>query len=109
MIMIAVTQIYLVTGGYHNNKYLSSTELLQENSDSWSFTGGLPTPRAYLVAATMARRLVVTGGSEAGQYYPDILEYRHHTQDWALLDTMKIARRSHAVSAVNWDDVKQYC
>ena len=98
-----------MTGGYYNNNYLSSTEILQENSHSWSFTGALPTPRAYLRAASIARRLVVTGGSQAGQYYADILEYRPHTKDWALLDNMKIARRSHAMSAVNWDDVKQYC
>ena len=102
-------QTYLVTGGYNDNKDISSTEMLGENSPSWTFTGELPTPRAYLSGTNINNRVVVTGGSHKGEYYDDILEYDPALGEWSVLGSMMVARRTHGVSAVNWEDVRQHC
>ena len=98
-----------MTGGYNDNKYLSSTELLQDKSPHWVSTGPLPSPRAYLAGVTIHQRVLVTGGSEKGEYHDDILEFDPSTEEWILLDKMRVARRTHAVSVVNWEDVRQFC
>ena len=98
-----------MTGGYNDNKYISSTELLHHDSTDWVFTGELPSPRAYLGGVNINQRVLVTGGSKKGEYYDDILEFEPSNGEWTLLDKMKVARRTHAVSAVNWEDVRQFC
>ena len=53
-------QTYLVTGGYGGG-YLSTTELLVETSSTWTFSGGLPTPRCCLHGANIDGRILMTG------------------------------------------------
>ena len=58
------TQVYLVTGGYHQDKeILSSTELLVHGSSQWVFSEPLPSPRGGLRAATLtlSNQIIVTG------------------------------------------------
>ena len=57
-------QVYLVTGGLHQDD-LDSTELLTEGASSWVFSGVLPSARYALRAATLDNRLIVTGESLA--------------------------------------------
>ena len=53
-----IFQTFLVTGG---NNFLSSTELLVENSDKWISSGELPTPRMGLSGANIDQRVIMTG------------------------------------------------
>ena len=54
-------QTFLVTGGWSGNDYLSSTELLVENSAKWIYSGELPTPRYYLRGANIDQRVIMAG------------------------------------------------
>ena len=54
-------QTFLVTGGWNGTDYLSSTELLKENSTTWVLTGELPNPRYGLRLATVDNRVLLTG------------------------------------------------
>ena len=54
-------QTYLVTGGFYDDDYLSSTELLVETSSTWTFSGELPTPRRGLCGANIDGRILMTG------------------------------------------------
>ena len=53
-------QTYLVTGGWDGDKR-STTELLEETSSTWKFTGQLPTPRGGLRGANIDGRILMTG------------------------------------------------
>ena len=53
-------QVYLVTGGLHQND-LDSTELLTEGASAWVFSGVLPSARYGVKAATLDNKLIVTG------------------------------------------------
>ena len=57
---VIIFQTFLVTGGY-NRGYLSSTELLVENSAKWIYSGELPTPRDELRGANIDQRVIMTG------------------------------------------------
>ena len=57
---VIIFQTFLVTGGY-NRGYLSSTELLVENSAKWIYSGELPTPRDGLRGANIDQRVIMTG------------------------------------------------
>ena len=41
--------------------------------------------------------------------YNEILEFRPDTEDWSLAGRMLEARDYHAVSTINFEDVKKYC
>ena len=53
-------QVYLVTGGLHQND-LDSTELLTEGASAWVYSGVLPLATAGLRAATLDNKLIITG------------------------------------------------
>ena len=59
---LTIFQTFLVTGGYiGGGAWLSSTELLVENSADWIYSGELPTPRTGLKGANIDRREIMTG------------------------------------------------
>ena len=62
---VIVFQTLLVTGGSYqtiwSRGYLSSTELLVENSAKWIYSGELPTPRYNLRGANIDQRVIMTG------------------------------------------------
>ena len=58
---VIIFQTFIVTRGYDNGDYLSSTELLGENSAEWIYSGELPTPRDGLRGANIDQRVVMTG------------------------------------------------
>ena len=61
---VIIFQTFLVTGGsyYYNGwNYLSSTELLVENSAKWIYSGELPTPRRGFKGANIDQRVIMTG------------------------------------------------
>ena len=48
-------------------------------------------------------------GGWADGAYDEILEFRPDTEDWSLAGHMLEARRDHAVSTINREDVYLYC
>ena len=59
---LTIFQTFLVTGGADiNYDFLSSTELLVENSAKWIYSGELPTPRYGLRGANIDQRVIMTG------------------------------------------------
>ena len=59
---IHYVQTFLVTGGTADDiGWLSSTELLEENSSTWRVAGELPTPRFLLRVAVVDSRVLATG------------------------------------------------
>ena len=60
--LIIIFQTLLVTGGYSDGDYLSSTELLVgTEATAWVFTGDLPTPRSGLKGANIGNKVLMTG------------------------------------------------
>ena len=58
---VIIFQTLLVTGGFSGSAFLSSTELLVENSAKWIFSGELPTPRNGPRGANIHQRVIMTG------------------------------------------------
>ena len=58
---VIIFQTLLVTGGFDGRNWLSSTELLVENSGKWIRTGELPTPRCWLRGMNIDQRVIMTG------------------------------------------------
>ena len=44
-----------------------------------------------------------------GGIYDEILEFRPDTEDWSLAGRMLEARYKHAVSTINFEDVRAWC
>ena len=57
---LIIFQTFLVTGGLGFD-YLTSTELLVENSAKWIYSGELPTLRWGLSGANIDQRVIMTG------------------------------------------------
>ena len=58
---VIIFQTLLVTGGLDGRNWLTSTELLVENSGKWILTGELPKPRCFLRGANIDQRVIMTG------------------------------------------------
>ena len=58
---VIIFQTLLVTGGFDGRNWLSSTELLVENSGKWIRTGELPTHRCWLRGMNIDQRVIMTG------------------------------------------------
>ena len=52
---------------------------------------------------------VYTPGGWDGYIRDEILEFRPDTEEWSLAGHMVEARRDHAVSTINFEDVYLYC
>jgi len=112
------TKTLLVTGGSDGRDSLSSTELLQDGSSSWTYTGGLPTRRYGLRGANINNKVLMTGGQKdyGRTNYADILEFspptdptNPRTGQWKLVANMNRTRRFHAVSVIDYSKVAQFC
>jgi len=103
------TKTYLVVGGYDARQdNLASTELLEEDGETWVSSGELLPARYGLRGVNIDNRVLMTGGY--GDYYnDDILEYDVLTKQWKEVANMKNARRGHAVSTINFSEVAQFC
>lgn len=115
-------QVYLVTGGLHQDD-LDSTELLTEDDHAWVFSGVLPSARYGVKAATLDNKLIVTGESLAalisdkitffefsisgGNSDGDqILEWDQTSGQWKMLGTkLKQSRFFHGMSVIKMEDV----
>ena len=52
---------------------------------------------------------VYTPGGWDGYYTDEILEFRPDTEEWSLAGRMIQARSNHAVSTINFEDVRDHC
>ena len=59
--MIIILQVLLVTGGLYDSDYLDSTEILEDNTDTWKMTAPLPSARYGLRAASVDNTIYVFG------------------------------------------------
>ena len=60
--MIIILQVLLVTGGYNRDSgSLDSTEILEDNTDTWKMTAPLPSARSRLRAASVDNTIYVFG------------------------------------------------
>ena len=52
--------------------------------------------------------VLMSGGYDGG-YRDEILEFRPDTEDWSLAGRMVESRSDHAVSTINFEDVREWC
>ena len=96
----------IVTGGYKDGQYLSSTEVFDYSQGSpatWREVGTLPSPRRGLRGARVAGVYYVSGGAYydgSNQYYGDILAWSPDTESWSPAGTMETPRYYYAVTEV---------
>ena len=53
--------------------------------------------------------MFISGGYDNDHDYDEILEFRPDTDDWSLAGRMVEARYDHAVSTINFEDVRAWC
>ena len=49
------------------------------------------------------------GGSDDGDYSDEILQFHPDTEEWSLAGRMMETRWDHAVSTINFEDVRDHC
>jgi len=110
------TKTLLVTGGYSDGTYFSSTELLHDGSSSWAYSGELPSPREKIRGTNINNKVLMTGGFYDGTRYADILEFspptdptNPRTGQWKLVANMTRPKALHAVSVIDYSQVAQFC
>ena len=87
--MIIILQVLLVTGGWNaDSDYLDSTEILEDNTDTWKMTAPLPSARYGLRAASVEHTIFVFGMNIL--YYLNISYLVSH---WSIYFIFIIYRR----------------
>ena len=121
-LVVTLTQVLLVTGGY-NDQFLSSTEVLSyPDGQAWREVGPLPSPRYGLRGASLAGVLHVTGGSDGNNfhyitfttntgdnYYDAVLAWDPVTEEWSQAGKMDRGRDYHAITALPLDVIEDFC
>ncbi len=94
----------LVAGGYNSSlipRYLSSAELYDPSSGTWSVTGGLTTARYVHSASVLADgRVLVAGGYNGGPLSSAEL-YDPTSGIWSATGSLTMARRQHTASVLS--------
>ena len=118
-------------GGYTS---IASTELLLHGDSTWTQVGSLPHSLFGLKAVSLNNEVIATGDvyqlqfqyvvvivpiSKGGTHRNDlidlginqktVLKFDPITFQWSEVGTMKKKRSNHAISAVNAEDVAEYC
>ena len=133
---LSSSQVYLVTGGFNENRNaISSTEIFKLGDESWTQVGNLPLPAAGIRGASINNKIIMTGDFETyetelilnlvnlikwtGGTYMDSQDKNHYsdhilkfvpiTKTWEIVDHMKMKKYSHAVSSVQISDIIDYC
>jgi len=102
-----VGETLIVAGGWHGSR-LSSTELLRPGASAWSTAASLPIGQAYnMRSAHLAGSLYLSGGTQAGHYFQDILRWDNQTERWTFEGSMTTPRSSHGMTAVR--DPENFC
>lgn len=106
------SKINIVCGGFDSrDTLLSSCEVNQLGSDSWSYLeASLPLPLGYLTGLTIDNRVLMIGGEDqVFEVQNSIYELDLTNNDWILVGNLKTARSYHAVSVVDREDLHQLC
>ena len=120
----------LVTGGYSNDEFISSTELLEDGSSEWVEASPLPLPRGGLRGVNIGNKLFVTGqlhpikvhiivaylfqlptagGRDRITSFSDILEFMSDTKEWVKSGDLQTARGYHGISTIEWNYIEGFC
>ena len=99
-----------MAGGYDSSDtFLSSSEVYQyPGGEAWRAMVDLPSPRYALRSASLAGVFYLVGG-EDGHGFDDILVYDISANTFILAGHLTTGRSEHAVAAVPWQAVAQYC
>ena len=94
-------ELILVTGGYAND-YLTSTEIYNPHTDSWSKTGTLSIPRQGGQMTVLNGNPTIFGGFHSMDQFPKTVEQFDVEQGtWTVLDQkLKVPRRYFALVSV---------
>jgi len=104
--------VLLVAGGIDvDSSGLSSTEVLNMDSESWILTTPLPRDLESLRGTTVGQKIYMTGGNFNYDYcMDDILVWLAEEQKWEEIGKMKKIRCNHAVTTINMNDqAMEYC
>jgi len=99
------TQVFLVAGGYGQNNFITSTEVLTTASPAWILTTPLPRGLSGVRFVTIGGKLYATGGKDGDyQTRDEVLAWLDEEQQWVEEGKMKVARYHHAVTTIMLDD-----
>lgn len=99
--------VFLVVGGFDSqSSSLSSTEVLNMDSEAWIVTTPLPNALYGEVrGTTVGQNIYMTGGSSDSDYCMDyILVWLEEEQKWEETGKMKNGRCGHAVTTIQMND-----
>jgi len=103
------TQVLLVAGGVnYDYHFLTSTEILTDDSDIWSLSNPLPRRLGMVKGVTSGGKLYFTGGYDRDDYdiphRDEIYTWLDEDQEWMEVGKLKIGRSDHAVTTIKMDD-----
>ena len=124
-LVITLTQVLLVTGGYTQvtkGQYLSSTEVISyPDGQAWREVGPLPSPRQGLRGASLDGILHVTGGwdgnnihnftftTNPGDYLDSVLVWDPVAETWSQVGRLDQGTFDHAITALPLDVIENFC
>jgi len=99
------SQVLLVAGGWTFTDMIvhSSTEILTVGSTAWRMVGELPRAMSFLRGISIDNTIIMTGGWESNNNYPDILEWDKEATAWRKVGEMLVARDDHAMATAKVD------
>ena len=89
----------LVAGGYNGSGYLTSAELYDPASGSWTATGSLNTARGNHTATLLPNgKVLVAGGYNGGGYLTSAELYDPASGSWTATGSLNTARYDHTAT-----------
>ena len=100
---ILISGNVLVTGGQGNDESdsLSSAELFNPSTDSWTVTGSLNNPRYFHTASVLTDgKVLVTGGYDGNNLLTSVELYDPSTGNWTTVNSLNHPRCRHTASVL---------
>jgi N-acetylneuraminic acid mutarotase len=99
-------KIYAIGGFLHTSNdaprdYLSTNEVYDPSTDSWSTKAPMPTPRAFFAAAVVNNKIYIIGGFNNSGHISTNEVYDPSTDTWSTKAPMPTARSNLAAAVVN--------
>jgi len=106
---------FLVTGGTTGSTFISSTEILVDGDQAWSFGPSLESGRVGLCSVSLDNNIIITGGRESsGQYLDDTLTLQNdlNSLTWVKIGNLRRGRQHHACAKIDLksvQDISPFC